>query len=139
MNLLYGANNSTPAETGFSVNANGQINAPGSLISLPSGQGITTPIMTIQADDNGVLRGTGQQLSIQGGTNPSQQLLIGYVSDSNTSFTGGFGTIQATWDGYYNTPLMLQPNGGCVCIQTGDVNYYSNPVIVGQGARTGAR
>ena len=31
MNLLYGANNSTPAETGFSVNANGQINAPGSL------------------------------------------------------------------------------------------------------------
>ena len=35
----------------------------------------------------------------RGRTNPSQQLLIGYVSDSNTSFTGGFGTIQATWDG----------------------------------------
>jgi Chaperone of endosialidase len=129
MNLLY-ANGGTPAETGFLVNSNGQINAPGSLISQPAGLGITTPIMTIQADDTGVSRATGQQLSIQGATNPSQQLLIGYVSDGETSSSGGFGTIQATWDGYYNTPLLLNPNGGGVGIQTTNV---TNSLTIGQG------
>src|SRR5271163_4468264 len=57
---------------------------------------------------------------------------MGYVSDFGTVGSGGFATIQATWANVFNTPLMLQPNGGCVCIATGN-NGYSNPLVVGQG------
>jgi hypothetical protein len=31
-----------------------------------------------------------------------------------------------------NTGLLLQPNGGCVCIATG-TNSYINPLVIGQG------
>jgi hypothetical protein len=93
--------------------------------------------MVIQADDNGVSRSAAQQLAIQGATIPGQQLLIGYVSDANTNSNGGLATIQATWAGYENTALALQPNGGCVCIRAGlneSLAYaYSFPLAVGQG------
>ena len=89
-------------------------------------------MLTIQADENGQARSAAQQLVIQGATAPGQQLLMGYVSDFGTVGSGGFATIQATWANVFNTPPMLQPNGGCVCIATGN-NGYSNPLVVGQG------
>jgi hypothetical protein len=58
---------------------------------------------------------------------------MGYVTNQSTDASGGFATIQATWNGEFNTPLMLQPNGGCVCIATNNTEPYSNPLIVGQG------
>ena len=31
-----------------------------------------------------------------------------------------------------NTGLLLQPNGGCVCIRTGN-QQFQNPLVIGQG------
>jgi hypothetical protein len=144
LNLLYGyANGSdTPAlaETGVSISPNGTINAPQIITprlnaSVPAGT-VSTPALVVQADDNGFSRTAAQQLVIQGATNPAQQLLVGYISNASTSSSGGLATIQATWSGFTNTPLALQPNGGCVCIRTGlngAVSYGGYPLAVGQG------
>ncbi len=116
----------------------GRVSSSSLSITQPPGL-IVTPVATIQADDNGVARNAASQLVIEGATNPSQELLMGYVTDQSTGGSGGsggFATIQATWTGEYNTPLMLQPNGGCVCIATDNTvpySNYSNPLIVGQG------
>jgi hypothetical protein len=141
LNLLFGSTTQPMAETGFSIAANGALNAPS--ITTPSltvgqaaGNVISSPAMVIQADDNGVSRTAAQQLSIQGATIPGQQLLIGYISNANTNSNGGLATIQATWAGYENTALALQPNGGCVCVRTGlngALAYQNNPFVVGQG------
>jgi hypothetical protein len=142
LNLLFGSTSQPLAETGFSISSSGTLNAPSVTtptltVSNAPGNVISSPAMVIQADDNGVNRSTAQQLSIQGATIPGQQLLIGYISNANTNSNGGLATIQATWNGYENTALALQPNGGCVCIRTG-VNgalayAYSFPLAVGQG------
>jgi hypothetical protein len=132
MNLIYQGPENTytvPVETGFSVAGNGVVTVNQSPATQLS---ITSPQMVIQADETGTTRNAAEQLSIQGATNPLQQLLIGYVSYAGST-GGGFGTIQATWNGYRNTPLMLQPNGGCVCIDTGNAEPYNNPLLVGQG------
>lgn len=131
MSLLFGAIPSTPAETGFSINSNGAVNAPSLSLSQPAGT-IATPVLTIQADENADARFAGQQLMIRGATRPNEQLLIGYVS-SPFSILDGYGTIQATAQNISNTALMLQPNGGCLCIRTANTVPNSDPVIVGQG------
>jgi hypothetical protein len=142
LNLLFGSATQTMAETGFSISSNGTLSAPSvdtqSLtVSQTPGNIISSPAMVIQADDNGVSRSAAQQLAIQGATIPGQQLLIGYISDPSTNSNGGLATIQATWTGYENTALALQPNGGCVCIRSGldeSLAYaYSFPLAVGQG------
>jgi hypothetical protein len=66
---------------------------------------------------------------VQGSTVPTKQLLLGYVADGNAS-NYGYGAIQATNDGYVNTPLALNPNGGGVGIQTTTV---TNSLTIGQG------
>jgi hypothetical protein len=138
LNLLFGSTTQPMAETGFSIAANGALNAPSLRVSQTAGNVISSPAMVIQADDNGVSRSAAQQLSIQGATIPGQQLLIGYISNANTNSNGGLATIQATWNGYENTALALQPNGGaCVCISTGldgALKYQYYPLVVGQGA-----
>ena len=132
LNLLYGAGGA-PQETGIIFSPAGGITAQSLAVSQPEGT-VNTPVLTLTADDDGVARGTARQLLIQGAANSAQQLMIGYVSDSATDENGGFASVQATWTGVRNTPLMLQPNGGCVCISTGNTAPYSNPLIVGQGA-----
>jgi hypothetical protein len=127
MNLLYGANNGAPAETGFLVNANGQINAPSLLVSQPAGNQ-DSPELIVRGDDNGTLRGTPTQLQLQGASNPSKQLLLGYLDDGGSDL--GYGAIQATVDNVRNTPLALNPNGGGVGIQTTSI---TNTLTVGQG------
>lgn len=151
LNLLFGQA-STPTETGIYFTPSGIVTpslstasivndalistnslaAEGINVSMPPGTQ-ASPELTVQADDNGVSRSAASQLVVQGSTFPGQQLLIGYVSDSNTGGNGGFGTIQATWNGNFNTALMLEPNGGCVCIGTSDTEPYNNPLLVGQG------
>jgi hypothetical protein len=141
LNLLFGSTSQAMAETGLSISANGALNAPSvntsSLtVGQPAGNSISSPAMVIQADDSGLSRNAAQQLSIQGATFPGQQLLIGYLSDASTNSNGGLATIQATWNGYENTALALQPNGGCVCVRTGldtALAYQSAPFVVGQG------
>jgi hypothetical protein len=138
LNLLFGSTTQPMAETGFSIAANGALNAPSLRVSQTAGNVISSPAMVIQADDNGVSRSAAQQLAIQGATIPGQQLLIGYISDANTNSNGGMATIQSTWTDSENTPLALQPNGGaCVCISTGldgALKYQYYPLVVGQGA-----
>jgi hypothetical protein len=141
LNLLFGSTSQTMAETGLSIQANGALTAPSvsaasMTVGPAAGNIISSPAMVIQADDNGVSRTAAQQLSIQGATIPGQQLLIGYISDANTNSNGGLATIQATWNGYENTALALQPNGGCVCVRTGlngALSYQNDPFVVGQG------
>ncbi len=91
---------------------------------------ITTPVAIIAGDDNGVARNAAQQLVVQASTDPRQQLLIGYEMQGPTG--GGYATIQSTWAGVVNTGLLLQPNGGCVCIRTGNLQFQ-NPLVIGQG------
>lgn len=143
LNLLFGSTSQPLAETGFSIAANGALNATALntqnlTASQAAGNIISSPAMVIQADDNGVSRSAAQQLSIQGATLSGQQLLIGYISDANSNSNGGLATIQSTWTGVENTPLALQPNGGaCVCISTGldgALKYQYYPLVVGQGA-----
>jgi hypothetical protein len=142
LNLLFGSTNQSLAETGFSISSNGALNAPSVntptlTVSQARGNVISSPALVIQADDNGVSRSAAQQLSIQGATDPGQQLLIGYISNPTTNGNGGLATIQATWTDYENTALALQPNGGCVCIRSGlnESLAYANsfPLAVGQG------
>jgi hypothetical protein len=83
----------------------------------------------VQGDDNGYERGTPAQLIVQGSSVPTKQLLLGYVADGNAG-NYGYGAIQATNDGYVNTPLALNPNGGGVGIQTTTV---TNSLTIGQG------
>jgi hypothetical protein len=82
----------------------------------------------IVGDDNGQTRATPHQVQIQGHTNPNKQLLIGYLADSGSDV--GYGALQATDDGTANTPLVLNPNGGGVGIQTTTV---TNSLTIGQG------
>jgi hypothetical protein len=95
--------------------------------------GIGTPApvepLTIQADDNGVNRGTPAQLQIQGSSDPTKQLLVGYLSDGGSD--DGYGAIQATHDNVKNTPLVLNPAGAPVLI--GTKTSVGNPLQVGQG------
>ncbi len=84
--------------------------------------------VVIVGEDNGALRNTPHQLQIQGVTNPNKQLLIGYLADSGGDL--GYGAIQATVEGTVNTPLLLNPNGGGVGIQTTTV---TNSLTIGQG------
>jgi hypothetical protein len=95
--------------------------------------GIGTPApvepLTVQADDNGVNRGTPAQLEIQGSSDPTKQLLIGYLSDGGSD--DGYGAIQATHDNVKNTPLVLNPAGAPVLI--GTKTSVGNPLQVGQG------
>ncbi len=83
--------------------------------------------VVIIGDDNGAARGTPQQLMIQGQTNSNQQLLIGYLANGQSN---GYGAIQATLANTVNTPLLLNPNGGGVGIQTTAV---TNSLTIGQG------
>jgi hypothetical protein len=136
MNLQYSSGpyslGNLPQETGFSVSANGSVNTPKLFVSQPAGT-VASPYFTIQADDDAVARNAAQQLVIQRATDPRQQLLIGYQS-LNSDYVGGYATIQATWQGVENSPLLMQPNGdgGCVCIRTGN-QALANPLVVGQG------
>jgi Chaperone of endosialidase len=82
----------------------------------------------IVGDDNGVYRNTPHQLQIQGASNSGKQLLIGYLADSGGD--AGYGAVQATYTGVQNTPLVLNPNGGGVGIQTTNV---TNSLTIGQG------
>jgi Chaperone of endosialidase len=82
----------------------------------------------IVGDDNGVYRNTPHQLEITGASNSNKQLLIGYLADSGGD--AGYGAIQATYTGVQNTPLVLNPNGGGVGIQTTNV---TNSLTIGQG------
>jgi hypothetical protein len=82
----------------------------------------------VQGDDDGHERGTPAQLIVQGSTVPAKQLLLGYLAD--TGGDNGYGAIQATVDGTVNTPLLLNPNGGGVGIQTTTV---TNSLTIGQG------
>ena len=107
----------------------GTVGTPNLSVIQPPGQ-IAAPIVTIQADDNGVARNAAQQLVIQGASDPTQQLLIGY--EPQNAFGGGYATMQATWANVQNTGLLLQPNGGCVCIRTGN-QQFQNPLVIGQG------
>ena len=107
----------------------GTVGTPSLSVIQPPGQ-IAAPIVTIQADDNGVARNAAQQLVIQGASDPTQQLLIGY--EPQNAFGGGYATMQATWANVQNTGLLLQPNGGCVCIRTGN-QQFQNPLVIGQG------
>lgn len=63
--------------------------------------------MTMNADV------TAAQVSIQGATNPSKRMVLGYDTNGN-----GFGFIKAGNQGVTWTPLVLQPNGGNVGIGT---------------------
>ncbi len=101
-------------------------------VASPAGV-VTGPVLTIQGDDNAYARNAAQQLVIQGATESTQQLLIGYTTLGEGVLLGGYATIQSTSEGSLNTPIMLQPNGGCVCIATNNTWPYSNPLIVGQG------
>jgi hypothetical protein len=94
------------------------------------GIGTSTPgePLEIQADDNGAARGTAAQLQIQGASNPAKQLLLGYIADGGSD--AGYATIQATQANVGNTPLVLNPAGGGVGIQTSAV---IRPLTVGQG------
>jgi len=82
----------------------------------------------VEGDDNGVLRTTPAQIQIQGASNSGKQLLIGYLSDGGLDY--GYGAIQATFTDIANTPLLLNPNGGGVGIQTTTV---TNSLTIGQG------
>ncbi len=84
--------------------------------------------VVIVGDDNGAVRNTPHQLQIQGASNTNKQLLIGYLADAGGD--NGYGAIQATLDGTVNTPLLLNPNGGGVGIQTTTV---TNSLTIGQG------
>jgi hypothetical protein len=128
------------------IGANAIVSASNALVlGTPGtnvGIGTSTPYqpLVIQADDNGVARDAAQQLVIQGNTNPNLQLLIGYRTSGATSINnvvveGGEATIQATWNGNENTGLLLQPNGGCVCIGTG-TGEFLEPLVIGQGQGT---
>jgi len=168
LNLLYGSSASAPVETGFSVTPSGTLSAAslnvgppplgpygigtvlptGAIgaqqvqVTVPAGT-IATPALVVQADDDSLSRHAPQQLVIQGSAMPGQQLLIGYLSgySSKTETTGGYASLQATWTGNLNTPLLLQPNGGCVCIRiNGDDAIVNNsiegqttPLLIGQG------
>jgi hypothetical protein len=107
----------------------GRVTSSSLSIVQPAGL-IVTPVATIQADEDGVARNAAQQLVIQGATDPTQQLLIGYEPQKASG--GGYATIQATWENVQNTGLLLQPNGGCVCIRTGN-QQFQNPLVIGQG------
>lgn len=60
----------------------------------------------------GDLTGTQYQMSIQGATNPNQQLQLGYDTSLN------IGQIQAGIVGTGNKPLALNPNNGNVLVGT---------------------
>ena len=107
----------------------GRVSSSSLSITQPAGS-VAPPELTIQADDNGVARNAAQQLVIQGASDPTQQLLIGYEPQKASG--GGYATIQATWENVENTGLLLQPNGGCVCIRTGN-QQFQNPLVIGQG------
>jgi hypothetical protein len=150
LNLLYGSGTAIPHETGINVAANGTLSVPNLVsssatfngaVNAPSLQlsqplGITaSPELVIQADDNASARSTASQLVIQGASFPGQQLLIGEVTDGNTNSGGTAGTIQSTWTGFENTPLLLQPNGGGVFIDT--LPGTDAPFVIGNGAGPG--
>ena len=82
----------------------------------------------VQADDNGSTRGGPHQFVIEGRSNSNKQLLIGYLADGGSDL--GYGALQATVNGTANTPLVLNPNGGGVGIQTSTV---TNSLTIGQG------
>ena len=168
VNLLYGTNGSAPAETGVAFNSigtmatssltvgaaqsgllgpgssiqNGEIAAQSLSIAQPAGVDTTTPALIVQQDDNGVYRSTPEQLVIKGSGIPGQELLIGYLTGypSGTETSGGYAAIQSTWTGNFNTPLILQPNGGCVCIRVSGSDASTNagagntqPLVIGVG------
>ena len=82
----------------------------------------------LQADDNGSTRGGPHQFIIEGRSNSNKQLLIGYLADNGGDL--GYGALQATVNGTANTPLVLNPNGGGVGIETTTV---TNSLTIGQG------
>jgi hypothetical protein len=90
-------------------------------------QGLVGHVLVV-GDDTGVERSAPAQIQISGASNSSKQLLIGYVADAGSD--NGFGSIQATNAGIVNTPLVLNPNGGGVGIQTTNV---TNSLTIGQG------
>jgi hypothetical protein len=95
------------------------------------GIGTSTPVypLTLAADDNGSSRGGPHQFMIQGVSNPSKQLLIGYLADGGGD--AGYGMIQATDSGVENTTLALNPNGGFVGINNRSPQH---PLQMGDGA-----
>ncbi len=109
--------------------AGSHVTTSGLSVAQSPGQ-IITPVTIIAGDDNGVARNAAQQLVVQAATDPRQQLLIGYEMQGATG--GGYATIQSTWTNVENTGLLLQPNGGCVCIRTGN-QQFQNPLVIGQG------
>ncbi len=128
--LLYSQNNNFTGNLRVAGTlVGGTVGTPSLSVIQPPGQ-IAAPVVTIQADDNGVARNAAEQLVIQGASDPTQQLLIGY--EPQNAFGGGYATIQATWANVQNTGLLLQPNGGCVCIRTGTLQFQ-NPLVIGQG------
>ena len=147
LNLLIGAGSTAPQESGLSIDgggnfsvrtvsagsmaATGNINAGTLTVAQPAGT-IASPELVIQADENGAARTAASQLVIQGASDPGQQLLIGEITTANTTAGGSAGTIQSTWNGVENTPLLLNPNGGNVYIQTQPGT--GGPLVVGQGA-----
>ncbi|HEX4770541.1 MAG TPA: tail fiber domain-containing protein [Bryobacteraceae bacterium] len=96
------------------------------------GIGTSTPPypLTVQADDNGSPRFTPHQFMIQGHSDPNKQLLVGYLADNAAD--NGYGALQATWAGHYNTALALNPNGGQVFVGTTS-SFAGAPFIIGQG------
>ncbi len=96
------------------------------------GIGTSTPPypLTLQADDNGSTRGGPHQFMIQGHSDPNKQLLIGYLADNGSD--NGYGALQATWAGHYNTALALNPNGGQVLIGIRS-SFTGAPFAIGQG------
>ncbi|HTZ95243.1 MAG TPA: tail fiber domain-containing protein [Terriglobales bacterium] len=84
--------------------------------------------LTVQADDNGSTRGGPHQFVIQGASSTAKQLLVGYLSDGGSD--AGYAMLQATDQGAQNTPILLNPNGGGVGIQTTTV---TNSLTIGQG------
>ncbi|HEX4005661.1 MAG TPA: tail fiber domain-containing protein [Acidobacteriaceae bacterium] len=148
LNLLYGSGAAAPQETGINVTPNGTLSvgslvaassgtfngaltAPSLLVAQPQGT-VASPELVIQADETGQARHAASQLVIQGASYPGQQLLIGEITNANSSSGGTAGTIQSTWNGVENTPLLLNPNGGGVYIQTQPGT--GGPLVVGQGA-----
>ena len=121
------------------IGANAKVAANNSLVLGGTGQyavnvgiGTSTPAypLTVQADDNGSPRATPHQFMIQGHSDPNKQLLVGYLADNAAD--NGYGAIQATWAGHYNTALALNPNGGQVFVGA-STSFAGAPFLIGQG------
>ena len=80
--------------------------------------------LVVQADDGGPYY-DAQQIIIQGNTNNSQQLELGYKT------SGNYGSIQAVHQNVGFKPLVLQPSGGNVGIGTTSPGY---PLTMNSGA-----